>query len=414
MNFKKYFLLSEEIKQPDIIDLYIMMAMPDPEDPKYRAIYDDAFKKSSNEIKLEIQNIVLRELRHAQDMADVYDDEALKSLFPNHDLDPYAIRSSLIMLRKLWSRKKELSIEEFASMTGVPWTIDSIIRAFYKLDWSYMYGGKNWAKIAEQAKNLLDAGPADIVKALDRFVDFVHNTGAVANKFKGYDAGWLNYILDIKAQSKNIRELIPYASYEVRQLFRDPAWRQAMMSSHPGLGAEESDQVIVDMFRKYVPKILKSVKYFDMWVPDMGYLKDIADDPKTADLGMAHISLLKLIDDYGMKRVVDAIKTAATTDPQIKKLVKAFTNLPNDYNYIFDNLTSKQSQFLKALGWKDIDDEDEEEIPPTSKKSKGKYVSKVPGKIDFVPSKSKPKGKLIPKKNTYWDDERGEWVQTKA
>lgn len=95
---------------------------------------------------------------------------------------------------------------------------------FKNLKWKSSYGGPVWAKIAE-AYILLNKSPqtnAELQIAIDHAYDLQHNTGTVLNKVKDYyikdDITWLSNALDFKANLKNIYELLPKCSSDLRKL----------------------------------------------------------------------------------------------------------------------------------------------------------------------------------------------------
>lgn len=272
-SFKTF--LTERMQKNDIIDLYIIMTMPEPaeEDNKYNA--QQILQNSKANIIKEIETILLKELRHFSsqskyEMLYIKPDSQYsawaknlgKNIFgidmPYKILDKKLEKTASVLQKKLgdeeYEKDNEITIAELAQLTGLPWTIDAVVNAFNKMPWDGGYGGRSWATIAEQAKKLIQSSPVDLVKNIDRFVDYVHNTGPVLTKFKGSNEGWLLYLLDLKQHTKNIRELIPYASYEVRKLFGDIMWRQFMMEQgFPG--AEDVNNT--SMIKKFVKNYLK-------------------------------------------------------------------------------------------------------------------------------------------------------------
>jgi len=95
---------------------------------------------------------------------------------------------------------------------------------FKNMKWPAMYGGKKWAEIAN-AYVLLNKTPqtnAQLQVAIDHAYDLQHNTGTVLNKVKTYynngDISWLKKALDFKANLKNVYELLPKCSSDMRKL----------------------------------------------------------------------------------------------------------------------------------------------------------------------------------------------------
>lgn len=75
MTFKLYLeeynrILTEAIQKTDIVDLYIVLAMPKSEDPAYQFIANEIVAKTSANIISECENVILHEFRHVRDQYD--------------------------------------------------------------------------------------------------------------------------------------------------------------------------------------------------------------------------------------------------------------------------------------------------------------------------------------------------------
>ena len=287
MNFLNFCLLNEAIQSPDIIDIYILMSMPEPADEANRFIKKEIISRSSRTILDEIDNILLREIRHmgSARMEDYMEDErALKARsYDGQDERKQIIKdltrfqrefgATPTQLYKVISRlhdtygsehgnrylKAETNLRDINIRFGSHITHQDIVRMFSNPGyWEQGYGGKSWAKIAEFAVSLNQSvsNSSEFLKRLDRFVDFVHNNGAVANKFRGFHEGWLLYILDLKQHAVNIRELIPYASRDVQKMFRDINW-QELSRKIPGGGAATSFGAYKTLIQKYIGNYFK-------------------------------------------------------------------------------------------------------------------------------------------------------------
>ena len=53
---------------------------------------------------------------------------------------------------------------------------------------------------------------------MDHVYDLQHNTGFALNKIPEYRGSWIEESLDHKAQAKDIRELIPFCSSDMKKL----------------------------------------------------------------------------------------------------------------------------------------------------------------------------------------------------
>lgn len=260
-------LLSEAINKSDIIDIYILMSMPEPHDEANIFIKNEKVKAISNTIIDEIDNILLRELRHLSiDYRDYGPDDDYKQYDSNifeskYGISPKKINEIVKFLTKMFGREgkqkyfsTEITLPEINDIFQTKLSYQNLANIFSGAGlWESGYGGKNWSRIAifaGELHNLLKDTTKFLTK-LDRFVDFVHNNGAVINKFKGYVEGWLPFILDIKQNAVNIREIIPYASRDIQKMFRDQAWRM-LMRDIPGKGADTSFEAYKPLIKKYI------------------------------------------------------------------------------------------------------------------------------------------------------------------
>lgn len=281
MDFSTFCLIQEAIQSPNIVDIYILMSMPEPADEANRFIKNEVISKSSRTILNEIDNILLRELRHIETnyMEDYMEDERMLKNREYYDQDdrkrmiedlagfqkrfgtpPAKLYMIINTLSNIYGSERgnryltaETNLRDINTKFGTHITHRDIVNMFKdNRYWELGYGGESWAKIAEfaLALNQSVSNPSEFLKRLDRFVDFVHNNGAVANKFRGYHEGWLLYILDLKQHVINIRELIPYASKDVQKMFRDVNWRE-LTRKIPGGGAATSFEVYRALMQRY-------------------------------------------------------------------------------------------------------------------------------------------------------------------
>jgi len=378
LQFKEHYLIKEYINKTDIIDLYILMSMPTPMEDHNKFIRDEVVKKTRSSIQGEIENVILREMRHlfneSQEYADgvseiysndfyqdykkpyIYDwdgdytkdgepgpippamEKNLQILFkkmfgiPKADVgDVYhRLKQTETYLHKIFghsysgSNKKETSSGDLSYETGLPWTMENTANIFSNLKWYGGFGGKAWGRIANQAAGLRNASPGEFFPLMDRFVDMVHNNGTIMNKFKGYHEGWLMFILDLKQQATNIRDLIPYASKDVKKLFRDPAWR-LMMIKIPGMGAQEGGQeTIINLFNKYMKDIIIMSKRWNNDVVDVDYLPGGREYYGKKAWEYSYIN--KVFQEFGTAKVVQTLQDNIT-DKTMKKNIKAFLKL---------------------------------------------------------------------------------------
>jgi len=85
------------------------------------------------------------------------------------------------------------------------------------------YGGKAWRNICDAWLRLYNATKlSDIYVAIDYVYHLQHNTDSVFNKVKEYyKSGYINWLsaaLDFKYNIKNIREILPYCSSDMRKI----------------------------------------------------------------------------------------------------------------------------------------------------------------------------------------------------
>lgn len=286
MSFKEY-LLQEKIERTDIIDLYILTSMPELEDEANRFIKQEILNKVIHNIEEEAQSVVIREFRYFFEGRDgskllwldefspsiknnsskllnkinqeffrgMYDDNFIELLRGLNKTSSYLDRR-FDFLDKYGERL--VTLEMLRDKTGLPWTMEIIIDAFNhkKWGWEASYGGPGWQAAAIAVNNLLTSPPSKMLYFLDRLIDFVHNTGPIANKFALYSGGWLNFLLDLKAQSKNVKELIPYASRDVQKMFSDSAWVK-FFHEFRSLGAGESNEAIKNILLKTIIQLSK-------------------------------------------------------------------------------------------------------------------------------------------------------------
>ncbi len=85
--------------------------------------------------------------------------------------------------------------------------------------WELDYGGKAWQDICEAWIMLHEADNFNTISvAIDHIYDLQHNTGFVLNKIPEYKESWVEKALNHKARVKDIRELFPYCSSDMRKL----------------------------------------------------------------------------------------------------------------------------------------------------------------------------------------------------
>ena len=352
-------MLTEAIKRNDIIDLYIIMAMPEPGEEHNKYIANQVTQRSRQAIEGEIQDIVMHELAHGGSTGDVikalYDvvsyyterglPESVKisltnklnnysRLFFGQVINPQTFATGMMKTFEYFNgvsrtSRKEHTIQDLKNKSGLPWTMGVVKNFFDKGGWEDTgYGGKPWGNIANQANVLMQAGPGDYLKQLDRFVDFVHNAEEVIDKFKGYKEGWLRFILDVKQHTTNIKDLIPFASRDVQLLFKDPMWRE-MMHRVGGAGSDESDTAIINLFKKYA----------HVWEDDID-----------SDLyGIGFTRLASLVKEYGVNRVHSAINNSIKAgDKKVKALVDKLVNYVGEYE-MMSHEPGKDMELINAI-----------------------------------------------------------------
>jgi hypothetical protein len=384
--FKRHYLISEKISKKDIIDAYIIMSMPPIDEPADRFVADEVFAKSKTSILAEIESILLRELRHLGDESQIFDivddlydrykdslngynqakkygeeeeyEWELKNSKNELDklsakifgmvLEPDQLFKGLAKTEKVLGRtfgdedsrayiRGEITTDELADKTGLPWNTKSLINMYKNINWNPGYGGRNWAKIAEEAHSLKTADDESFFKQLDRFVDFVHNTGSVLNKFQGYKDGWLQFILDLKQHAINVKELIPHASQDVRRLFKNPTWREFMMRHMKGAGSATSKTALMPLITKYIEMIYSEFVHG-------------SEDETTFQNILSSIN--QLLDKYGKDVVLDTVMENMT--PSLKRKLRKLDKHGAWQSRLFweidDNISDDAKNFLEELG----------------------------------------------------------------
>lgn len=96
---------------------------------------------------------------------------------------------------------------------------------YYKLfeyaPWKTAYGGPAWAEIAKTINQMEhETNWQKIALLIDHFHDLGHNTGKLLDKFPEWTK-WFKNLLDLKASKDAVRQLIPLASPEVRNLVQE-------------------------------------------------------------------------------------------------------------------------------------------------------------------------------------------------
>jgi hypothetical protein len=111
-------------------------------------------------------------------------------------------------------KKTGSTFEAFANLAGI---------LFTECQWNSSYGGKAWAGIAEGYIRLIKAHTHEELQvAIDHAYDLQHNTGTALNKVKDFNINssmtWLQLALDHKRDAKNMYELLPHCSSDMRKL----------------------------------------------------------------------------------------------------------------------------------------------------------------------------------------------------
>ena len=253
----KDILLTEVTKPHDIVDLYLIMLMPEPSSKAGKFTVKEVVDSVRDEIQSELEKIILRELAHSAgmskeglDVASGYLPEGpskriqrrlKEKLGIEHDKeDPMvgqmALRSFFDEFRALRygrilqdTEKQDFKAFENHLKEHIPdikkFGPGLVKWMFNYLEWDESFGGIPWANITEQVEKLKEArGQEDFLKQFDRVIDVVHNTGELLNKFNKYRD--IRRVLDIKQHAMDPRELHQHASPDIRKLFRDPAWQK--------------------------------------------------------------------------------------------------------------------------------------------------------------------------------------------
>lgn len=321
--------LFEYTKKSDIIDLYIIMSMPQLQSKANQFIVDQVVQRSRNNIVEESRNIVAAEIAKSIPLNNVQRKVA-KQIKSGKFNNPFSVSADRVLqgLNQLpteeqieadkdlfWSLR-DLTFDQLIEKTNLPWTTETIGYFFNKHTSSrHAFGGRVWGKIAEGVSQVEKSkSTSEFLKAFDRFVDLVHNTGSVLDKFEGAHEGWITFILDLKQHALNITDLIRYASRDVQKLFREQEWRMQQPERQGNV------QTIEHLAAKYI---------------------------KQADFD----SLSEMIKTYGLRDVVNVVKRLYKSNRTIKKRLNIFkqnlqqgyydyynTDSGKDYKYTFFSL----------------------------------------------------------------------------
>lgn len=298
-------LLLEAVSKSDIIDLYIVISMPAPSDPAQQHIVKEVLERSRIHIQDEIEFILLRELSHFTDETELelneWQDRYInfpKELVPT-GANPKTFPMQLWEILDMTNDGTELTLREVSNQLGIRVNYQFVIDMYRTLTWSENFGGESWAKLTEAARMLNESKLTNYGKAVDRFIDFVHNTGSVINKFRGYRDGWFKYILDLKQHAINIRELIPYASRDVKNLFKTHEWRE-LMKRIPGKGAAVSTDTDERLLAKAITTVMT-------YVPkeELEWTEDVAE-------AQVVLNVAELLRKYGNRRFLELFNAAAS------------------------------------------------------------------------------------------------------
>lgn len=126
-------------------------------------------------------------------------------------------------------RLQALKVAKYAMNDTNSTTVDFVKMAEYLFTtqrWTYGYGGKAWASIAEAYVMLNQDSSKDfnnLQVVIDHIYDLQHNNDTVFNKIMDYASEhntykWIKDALDFKASITNVRELLNHCSSQMRKL----------------------------------------------------------------------------------------------------------------------------------------------------------------------------------------------------
>lgn len=308
-------LLNERVNKSDIIDLFIIMSMPKIATKAGKFIQQEIVQRARANILAELESIVVEELEHFCGYGEVSERSVLKHahklgkifLDDNIEVPKRNKREWLIGFReKICERMisilkraipHKFTIDEINDMTGANLSLSNIAYLYKNLRWPKHYGGKPWADFTTAVGSLKNTqGTEEFIRAFERIIDLVHNTGSILDKFHGYQEGWMPFILDLKQHTHNVRDLFPYASKDLRTLLSGTDWRGQTtyhtgidpVIIHNGLQAEDPSTYFENLVRHYgTDKILELAS-------------ELFADSTKKQLSQYRNRLLTIIDEYNM------------------------------------------------------------------------------------------------------------------
>jgi len=242
-------LLTEQVTRQDIIDAYLLMAMPSLTDKASQYLSQETIKRVRKSIIDELTDIILAEVGHVSRecksvivFSRALRDDKIEAIQLGQQLADtlFGKRIDFQTLATGLRRADELTkdenyqnqlrtVEDLRQITSLPWSMSAVKRAFSDLAWDTEYGGESWGEITAQTINLMNTSSNELFLAqFDRVVDFVHNTGTLLNKFRNDRRGGqsLGFVLDLKQEAIDPRTLARYASPEIAKLFRQGEWKR--------------------------------------------------------------------------------------------------------------------------------------------------------------------------------------------
>lgn len=342
--------LLEQLSKQNIIDIYILMSMPDLADRASQFISKEVLNRIRNNVVEELTTIIIGEVQHAADecisIYNLYYGELTEK-----ELNEAAKHISKALFGKEFSAgslmeaffdvlasnegsfvyegaKPIKTLEDLKKATELPWTLGAIEKLFSKLDWMEEFGGPLWAEITRYLQEITRSSEKQFMLLFDRLTDIIHNSGSLLRKFKiarsitSYDE--LRALLDLKQEAASPRALARYASPQIRKLFRRGEWRYTSRSR-----AQASDQreisVLLDRMLVHYGSVEEVVRTVNALIAHYG-IPNVADVINNKNDKPALASLLDEI-----QRIIERGETALTFVPHIPPLdAKLFSALTKE------------------------------------------------------------------------------------
>jgi len=232
-------------------------------------------------------------------------------------------------LKRLLSKKAERGGPWYEA----PYRFDDLTSAdYYKLfeyaPWKESFGGPAWAEIAKTIGQLeTETNWQKMALLIDHFHDLGHNTGKLLDKFPEWTE-WFKSLLDLKASKDAVRQLMPLASSEVRNLVqeyyavqRGEDWRKY---NYPTKDFSQNDLRTIERDPHAPPTVLFNASKFAIDTGDGYFITGIFKHPnldkKTLKKILSYLDLKKAdFPSYWMQSINQELERLGLVKKQPKK-----------------------------------------------------------------------------------------------